>query len=442
MTNPSGEPSTRLKRAIGGPALFLFILGDVLGAGVYALAGKVAGEVGGAIWVPLLVALGFAMLTATSYAELVTKYPKAGGAAVFAERAFGLPVVSFLIGFSMLAAGVTSAAGLSLAFAGDYLGALIDTPTVPTALTFLVLVAMLNARGIRESLGANTVMTLIEVSGLLVVVVLGARFVLAGEGEPGRVLTFTPGVSPTIAVLGAALIAFYSFVGFEVSANVAEEVRDVRRNYPRALFGALLVAGLVYVGVALAASAVLAPDALGASSAPLLDVVRETGYAVPDELFALIALIAVANGALLTMIMSSRLTFGMAEQGLLPAALGKVLPNRRTPWVAIIATTLLAMLLTVTGTLAALAETVVLLLLFVFISTNVAVLVLRRDKVEAEHFRAPTLVPVLAILSCLVLLSQQSAGTWLRAGLLLGLGVILHLLSSWHARRSAAASAG
>lgn len=441
MTNPSGEPSTRLKRAIGGPALFLFILGDVLGAGVYALAGKVAGEVGGAIWVPLLVALGFAMLTAASYAELVTKYPKAGGAAVFAERAFGLPVVSFLIGFSMLAAGVTSAAGLSLAFAGDYLGALIDTPTVPTALAFLVLVAMLNARGIRESLGANTVMTLIEVSGLLVVVVLGARFVLAGEGEPGRVLTFTPGVSPTIAVLGAALIAFYSFVGFEVSANVAEEVRDVRRNYPRALFGALLVAGLVYVGVALAASAVLAPDALGASSAPLLDVVRETGYAVPDELFALVALIAVANGALLTMIMSSRLTFGMAEQGLLPAALGKVLPNRRTPWVAIIATTLLAMLLTVTGTLAALAETVVLLLLFVFISTNVAVLVLRRDKVEAEHFRAPTLVPVLAILSCLVLLSQQSAGTWLRAGLLLGLGVILHLLSSWHARRSAAASA-
>ncbi|WP_434458085.1 amino acid permease [Stutzerimonas urumqiensis] len=442
MTNTSGEPSTRLKRAIGGPALFLFILGDVLGAGVYALAGKVAGEVGGAIWVPLLVALGFAMLTAASYAELVTKYPKAGGAAVFAERAFGLPVVSFLIGFSMLAAGVTSAAGLSLAFAGDYLGALIDTPTVPTALAFLVLVAMLNARGIRESLGANTVMTLIEVSGLLVVVVLGARFVLAGEGEPGRVLTFTPGVSPTIAVLGAALIAFYSFVGFEVSANVAEEVRDVRRNYPRALFGALLVAGLVYVGVALAASAVLAPDALGASSAPLLDVVRETGYAVPDELFALVALIAVANGALLTMIMSSRLTFGMAEQGLLPAALGKVLPNRRTPWVAIIATTLLAMLLTVTGTLAALAETVVLLLLFVFISTNVAVLVLRRDKVDAEHFRAPTLVPVLAILSCLVLLSQQSAGTWLRAGLLLGLGVILYLLSSWHARRSAAASAG
>ncbi|TLX61957.1 amino acid permease [Stutzerimonas nosocomialis] len=433
----SGE--TRLHRAITGPALFLFILGDVLGAGVYALVGKVAGEVGGAVWVPLLVALGFAMLTAASYAELVTKYPKAGGAAVFAERAFGSPLVSFLVGFCMLAAGVTSAAGLSLAFSGDYLGAFLDTPTVPTALVFLLLVALLNARGIRESLGANAVMTVVEVCGLLFVVILAARFVLSGQGEPSRVMEFTPGVSPAFAVLGAALIAFYSFVGFEVSANVAEEVKDVQRVYPRALFGALLTAGLIYVGVGMAATAVLSPERLGDSSAPLLDVVRATGYAVPDGLFAVVALVAVANGALLTMIMSSRLAYGMADHGLLPDPLTRVLPRRRTPWVAIVATTVLAMLLTVTGTLAALAETVVLLLLFVFISSNVAVLVLRRDTVAHPHFRAPTFLPVLAIGSCLLLLSQQSAGTWLRAGLLLGLGVGLYALSRWHRGRASAA---
>ncbi|TLX60510.1 amino acid permease [Stutzerimonas nosocomialis] len=433
----SGE--TRLHRAITGPALFLFILGDVLGAGVYALVGKVAGEVGGAVWVPLLVALGFAMLTAASYAELVTKYPRAGGAAVFAERAFGSPLVSFLVGFCMLAAGVTSAAGLSLAFSGDYLGAFLDTPTVPTALVFLLLVALLNARGIRESLGANAVMTVVEVCGLLFVVILAARFVLSGQGEPSRVMEFTPGVSPAFAVLGAALIAFYSFVGFEVSANVAEEVKDVQRVYPRALFGALLTAGLIYVGVGMAATAVLSPERLGDSSAPLLDVVRATGYAVPDGLFAVVALVAVANGALLTMIMSSRLAYGMADHGLLPDPLTRVLPRRRTPWVAIVATTVLAMLLTVTGTLAALAETVVLLLLFVFISSNVAVLVLRRDTVAHPHFRAPTFLPVLAIGSCLLLLSQQSAGTWLRAGLLLGLGVGLYALSRWHRGRASAA---
>lgn len=429
---------TRLHRAITGPALFLFILGDVLGAGVYALVGKVAAQVGGAVWVPLLVALGFALLTAGSYAELVTKYPKAGGAAVFAERAFGKPLLSFLVGFAMLAAAVTSAAGLSLAFAGDYLGAFLDTPAVPAALAFLLLIALLNARGIRESLGANAVMTVIEVSGLILVVVLAARFVLGGSGEPERVLQFTPGISPAVAVLGAALLAFYSFVGFEVSANVAEEVKDVRRVYPRALFGALLVAGLIYLGVGLAATLVLSPQALGDSSAPLLDVVRATGYAVPDWLFAAIALVAVANGALLTMIMASRLAYGMADRGLLPSPLTRVLPGRRTPWLAIVLTTLVAMVLTVTGSLSVLAETVVLLLLFVFIATNVSVLVLRKDRIAEPHFRTPTIMPVLAILSCLLLLAQQSAGTWLRAGLLLGLGVVLYAIGRWQARRLSA----
>ncbi|MBA3598698.1 MAG: amino acid permease [Methylibium sp.] len=421
----AGEP--RLRRAITGPLLFLFILGDVLGAGVYALVGKIAGEVGGAIWLPLLVALGFAVLTAASYAELVTKYPKAGGAAVFAARAFKRPLLSFLVGFCMLSAGVTSAAGLSLAFAGDYLGAIVDLPVLPAALGFLLLIAALNARGIRESVGANVFMTVIEVTGLLLVVVLAAMFLTAGQGAPERVLQFGPAVSPAAGVLGAALLAFYSFVGFEVSANVAEEVRDVSRVYPRALFGALFAAGAIYMLVGVAASVVLPPNMLASSSAPLLDVVRATDYGVPPRLFAFVALTAVANGALLTMVMASRLAYGMAEEGLLPSPLGRLLPRRRTPGVAIVVTTLAAMALAATGTLAALAETVVLLLLLVFISTNLAVLVLRRDRVAHSHFRTPTALPVLAILSCFVLLSQQSAGTWLRAGLLLGAGAVLHI---------------
>lgn len=163
---------------------------------------------------------------------------------------------------------------------------------------------------------------------------------------------------------------------------------------------------------------------------------------MPDWLFGLVALIAVANGALLTMIMASRLAFGMAEQSLLPQVLGCVLPNRRTPWVAIVVTTAAAMALTVTGDLQSLAETVVLLLLFVFISTNTAVLVLRKDKVEHKHFRAPTIVPYLALASCIVLLAQQGADIWLRAAVLLIIGLVLFFLAKWigsknqHARLS------
>ncbi|MDZ7932002.1 MAG: APC family permease [Rhodococcus sp. (in: high G+C Gram-positive bacteria)] len=410
--------------------LFVFILGDVLGAGIYALVGEIAGEVGGAIWLPMLVALLMALLTAASYAELVTKYPRAGGAAVFAQRAYGRPLVSFLVGFSMLAAGVTSAAGLALAFSGDYLGVFLDVPAVPAAVVFLLLVGLLNARGITESLRANLAMTIVEVSGLVLIVALAGLVLSRGDGTPSRVLEFTDETTPTLAVLGAALLAFYSFVGFETSANIAEEVEDVRRVYPRALLGAVTAAGVVYVLVGLAVSTVVPADTLAQSTGPLLEVVAAADAGIPPWVFSLVALVAVANGALLTMIMASRLTFGMARDGLLPGALAKVLPGRKTPWAAIVATTVVAMVLCSTGSVAALAETVVLLLLFVFISTNVAVLVLRSDRADSGHFRTPTALPVLALITCAVLLTQQSAATWLRAGLLLAVGVALYFVGN------------
>jgi len=431
MNAPLNAAPTKLKRAITGPLLYLFILGDVLGAGIYALVGEVAGEVGGALWIPLAVALLLALLTAASYAELVTKYPRAGGAAVFAERAFGIPAVSFLVGFCMLAAGITSAAGLSLAFAGDYLKPFLDVPAVPAALVFLLLVGALNMRGVKESVRANVVMTVVEVSGLVLVIVLVALMLGQGRGEVSRVVEFNASTSPAAGILAASLLAYYSFVGFETSANVAEEVRDVHRVYPKALFGSLLTAGAVYVLIGLASSIALPAGELSGSSGPLLQVVQETGFGVPDWLFGLVALIAVANGALLTMIMASRLAYGMAEQRLLPAFLGRVLPQRATPWAAILVTSLAAMALTATGDLETLAKTVVLLLLVVFISTNTAVLVLRKDEVRHRHFRVPVVIPYLALGSCVLLLFQQEAATWLRAGLLLAVGLVLYFIARW-----------
>lgn len=425
------DSDTRLKRGITGPLLFAFILGDVLGAGIYALMGVLAAEVGGMLWAPLLVALLLALLTAGSYAELVTKYPRAGGAAVFAERAFRSPLVSFLVGFCMLAAGVVSAAGLAIAFAGDYFTTFVDLPAPLVAIVFLAVVGALNARGIRESMGANLVMTLIELSGLVIVIVVVAMLLAGGGGDPGRVVELPTDAALPTAVLGGAIIAYYSFVGFETSANVIEEVRNPRKSYPRALFGSLITAGVVYVLVGLASATALPPEDLVDSSGPLLDVVAAAGVGVPAWLFSLIALVAVANGALLTMIMASRLTYGMSEQELLPGVLGRVLPNRRTPWVAILTTTLIAMLLTLVGDLGLLAETVVLLLLFVFLSANVSVLVLRRDRVEHDHFRVWTVIPILGIASCILLLTQQSGIVWLFGAGLLVVGVALYFATRW-----------
>jgi amino acid transporter len=425
------EGGPALRKGITGKLLFFFVLGDVLGAGIYALVGEIAGEVGGAVWVPMLVALGLALLTAGSYAELVTKYPKAGGSAVFAEKAYRSDLVAFLVGYCMLAAGVVSAAGLSIAFSGDYLKTFIDVPTQVGAVVFLLAIAALNARGIRESMGANVVMTCIELTGLLIVIAAAATLLSDGGGEPGRVLEFTENETMLSATFAGTLLAFYSFVGFETTANVAEEIKDPSRVYPRALFGALIAAGIMYALIGMAATSSLPVPDLAESTGPLLSVVDVSPLNVPDRLFSLIALVAVANGALLTMIMSSRLTYGMSVQGNLPRVFSRVLTVRRTPIVAIAVTTAVAIGLTFLGDLATLAETVVLLLLFVFLSTNVAVLVLKKDEVEHEHFRVWSFVPVLATLSCLVLLTQQSGGVWIRGLALVAVGALLFAVMKW-----------
>ncbi|MFJ8804126.1 APC family permease [Streptomyces sp. NPDC102487] len=417
--------------------LYFFILGDVLGAGVYVLVGQVAAESGGAVWVPLLLALLLSLLTAASYAELATKYPRAGGASHYTTLAFG-PFAGFLVGFCMLAAGVVSVAALTRGFAGDYLTSFISLPVVLVAVIFLGTLALLNARGISESTRANVAATVIEVGGLLLVVGLGIWLLIRGGGDAGRLLDLgTKEQGAAAGVLSGTVLAYYSFVGFETSVNVAEETREPHRSYPRALFGALLTAGVVYVLVGAVASSALPTGVLAASSGPLLEVVKEAG-GVPQKVFSAIALVAVANGALLTGIMSSRLAYGMAKDGLLPRFLTRVLPRRRTPWASIAATTLISFCLALTGDVATLASTLVLLLLVVFLFVNMAVLVQRRDRVSRPHFRAYTAIPVLGAASCVLLATRIEGVVWLRGLVVIAVGLALGAIAAQHRRRAAA----
>ncbi|GAA4826311.1 APC family permease [Streptomyces ziwulingensis] len=419
-----GPPGTPLKRTLTTPVLYLFILGDVLGAGVYVLVGQVAAESGGAVWAPLVAALGLALLTASSYAELATKYPRAGGASHYTTLAYG-PFAGFFTGFCMLAAGVVSVAGLARGFGGDYLSVFVSLPVALVAVLFLGALALLNARGISESTRANVAATVIEVGGLVLVVGLGAWVVVRGDGDVGRLTQLgTAQNSPAAAMLSGSVLAFYSFIGFETSVNVAEETRDPRRSYPRALFGALATAGVVYALVGAAATSAVSTNSLMRSSGPLLTVVEVAG-GVPTRVFSVIALIAVANGALLTGIMSSRLVYGMARDGLLPHFLTKVLPGRRTPWAAIATTTLLSLLLTATGDVASLASTLVLLLLVVFFLVNTAVLRLRDDAVPHDHFTTPRAVALLGAASCVLLATQFDGQVWVRGLIVLAVGALL-----------------
>jgi amino acid transporter len=430
------DGSPALRRTISRPMLLLLVVGDVLGAGIYALVGEVGGRIGGAIWAAFLLALGLALLTAFAYAELVTKYPQAAGAALYVNKAWGRPFLTFLVAFAVMCSGLTSAATLARAVGGDYLTDFVDAPTVLVGLVFIVLVALVNFRGISESVRLNVVLTGIELTGLLLVVVVGAAAIVEGgaDVDAGRALELSRDGSVITALLGGAGLAFFALIGFEDSVNLAEETKHPRRDYPVALFGGLAIAGLLYLLVTVVASIVVPTDRLAASDGPLLEVIASGPWSLPDRLFSAIALCALANGALINMVMASRIAYGMANEGILPGVLGRVHPGRRTPWVAIVATTAIAMVLIASGELDDLADTTVLLLLLVFVAVNIAVLVLRRDPVDHDHFRVPTPIPVIGAVVSLGLMTTKSYGVFARTGGLLLLGAVLAAVTWWFQR--------
>jgi amino acid transporter len=410
----------------------------MVGGGIYALIGEVGGRVGGALWTGFALALLLALFTAGSYAELVTKYPKAGGAALFVHRAFGRPFATFLLGFAVMMSSITSAATLARAFGGDYLSEFVDLPVVLVGLVVVVLIALINFRGIGESVKVNVACTIVELLGLLLVLAIGVAFVAGGDGDPGRALEFEEGSdSIPFLILAGASLAFYALIGFEDSVNIAEETQQPRRAYPRAIFGGLLLGGIIYVSVAVIASMSVPTDTLAESDGPLLEVVQLGPLAVDTQIFAAIALFALANTILINLITASRLLYGMAEERVIPAAFRRVHPGRRTPVVAILFSTVVAMILIATGDLETLADTTVTLLLIAFIGVNAAVLGSRRDRVEHDHFHVPSAIPVIGVLVCIGLLTQREADIWLRAAILLLIGLALWAVNAALTRREA-----
>ena len=421
-----------LVRAIGPRLLLLFIIGDMLGTGIYVRVGAVAGEVGGAVWVAFLVAFILAALTACAYAELVGKYPRAAGAALYANRAFRNPFFSFMVAFAVVCSGLASASAAALAFGGDYLAVFVSLPSLLVAILFVAVLSAINFIGISESLKTNLVLTLIELSGLLLIIVVGIVAFSDGSAQPARSFTFSTEGVAALAVLTGASTAFYALVGFEDSVNVAEETENPSRTFPRALFGGILIVGIVYLLVSFTATMVVDPARLGGpegGDAPLALVLLEGPLAFPPALFSVIALVAITNTALANLIMGSRVLYGMAREGVMPSIFGRAHRTRHTPWVAIVFVALVMVGLISTGDVGDLADTTVVLLLLVFTVVNVAVLVLKRDRVDHDHFSAPSFIPIIAIVVTLVLLVQQEADIFLRAAILLGFGLLLYIVN-------------
>lgn len=433
-----GEPA--LERTIGLKQMAFYGLGGMLGAGIYGLVGRAAGQMGSAIWLAFLVSMVAALLTGLSYACIGSRYPRAGGAAYVTQRAYGIPLLTYVVGLAVMCSGLSSIATQSRVVAENLqrLGGLDGVPTLLLALGFLLLLAGIVFRGIRECMWLNIGCTTVEVAGLLLIILVGIPY--WGSANLLEVPPAADGSAGSITllmVMNGAVLTFFSFIGFEDTLNVAEEVKDPERNLPLGLLAAMLMATVIYMAIAVTAVSVVPWQELAAAPGPLAEVMARAAPWFPQIGFIAITIFAVANTALLNYVMGSRLAYGMARQGLLPRVLGKVHATRRTPYVAVGVLLLIAATLASIGDISQLASSTVILLLVVFTIVNGALVVLKMRPGEATGgFEVPVIVPILGALVCASLLvNRVLVGDW-KAPAIAG-GLILAILGLYALTRPA-----
>jgi len=383
----------QLKRVLTLPLLTMYGVGTTVGAGIYVLTGKVI-EVSGA-FAPLsfLAAACLAGLSAASFAELSTRMPRSAGEALYVREGLRMPRLSVVVGLLVVASGIISSAVLTKGFTG-YLGLVLDWPAPVFTAGLLAALVLLAIWGIREAVMVAAVITALEVAGLLLVVWV-ARDGLADTGAWVDTILHDARPLPWGMLASGAVLAFFAFIGFEDMVNVAEEVRDVRRTMPRAILLTLLITAFLYFVVSLVALLSASGAELGQSDAPLADIyARATGASPLPIVF--IGTLAIVNGALIQIIMGSRVLYGLAAQGQFAAVFAKVHPTRQTPVVATVFVGSMVALLALFFPLEALARltSVVVLSVFTLVNFSLVALKLREEVADQSIFRVPAWVPV------------------------------------------------
>ncbi|MDJ0611993.1 MAG: APC family permease [Kiloniellales bacterium] len=396
-----GSPAPQLQRRLSLTMITLYGLGTTIGAGIYVLVGKVAGRAD--LFAPLafLVAALLAGLSAFSFGELSARYPKSAGEAVYVREGLGLKSLALLVGLGVIMSGIVSAAAISLG-AGGYLIAYLAAPKWLVVTVVILLLGGCAALGVVQSVGTAAFLTLVEIGGLMLIIVAGAGAITdVGERLPDLVPPME--LAAWGGILAGAVLAFYAFIGFEDMVNVAEEVKDVRRVLPAAIVLTLVVTTLLYIVVALVAVLALPQEELAASDAPLALVFERTGGS--PVLLTGIAVVATVNGALIQIIMASRVLYGLGRDRAIPAVFGLVNARTRTPVLATGVVTLAVLVLAGIAPIETLAEVTSLIVLTIFTLANLSLVrIKRRDPRPAGIRTVPSWVPWCGFVSSAIFL--------------------------------------
>lgn len=397
------EPRPALKRSLGLTMLVLYGLGVTIGAGIYVLIGAAAARAGPHAPIAFLIAAIIMGLSAASFAELASRLPVSAGEAAYVEEGFGSRRLGMAVGLLVVAAALISSAAIAQGAAG-YIGVFIKAPEVVLVIAVIVVTGLIAAWGITEAVWLAAIMTVIEIAGLLVVIVAGIWRDPAMLASAPEALHGLGNATAWPGILGATMLAFFAFIGFEAMVNVAEEVEAPERTLPIAIAITLVVTTVMYTLVVWVAIHSVPRAELAASTAPLSLVFQRTTGASP-ALISLIAIFATINGVIVQTVMAARVLYGMAHQGTLPASFGRVHPRTQTPLVA----TMVAVGLTLASALAlpieTLADMTTQAMLIVFALVNAALWVMKRQgRAEHDGIKVPAIVPAAGAISCVGLL--------------------------------------
>lgn len=393
MKESPATTSIGLRRTVSLPLITFYGLGNILGAGIYVLTGKVVGHAGELAPLSFVLAALLAGVTAFSYAELSARYPFSAGEAVYIHKGLKVPALAGVVGLLIVFAGIVSSATILRGFVG-YLQVFVPASHLLVLPLLVIFLGGLAAWGISQSVVVASLFTVLEVFGLLLVVVIAAPELV--EMRDLSVMTARlaePDIAPGIFV--GAFLAFYAFIGFEDMVNVAEEVRDPQRVLPRAIFWSIGISTTLYFAVALVAVSTVPIRLLAESDAPLA-LIYETLTGRRPLIITLIGMLAVVNGALIQIIMASRVLYGMSDRGWLPAAVSRVHPKTRTPLLATGLVALLVLVFALWSTTENLAKATSFALLLVFALCNLALWRLKGRTDQPEGIiKVPRWVPAL-----------------------------------------------
>ena len=425
----------KLKRRVSLFALTVYGVGNVLGAGIYALIGEVVGKTGDISWLAFVLASITGALTGLSYAELSAMYPKSAAEFVYTEEAFQKRNLSFILGWIIIFSGILSAATVALGFGGylsDLFGISSTIFNILFAIILVLVLSMVNFIGIKTSTRTNIIFTLIEASGLIIIIILS----FFGQQEPNYFSL--PSGESFLVMFSAVALIFFAYIGFEDIANIAEEVKEPHKNVPKAIIYSIIITTILYCFVAIAVVKILPFDQIGTSEAPLKDVATEILGPGGGIIMSSIALFATANTVLIMLIVTSRMMYGMARDKALPKGLSKISPKHRTPIVAVLLTTSFTLIPIFFGDISLIAHATVFGVLINFFLVNISLIVLRRKKPELERpFKLkPSYkgVPIIALLGSIISIALLFTFDWLI--LLIQVIIVLIGLGVFYAMRS------